>query len=384
MSREAAVLDAEWQVVVLLASPGLETEWLLELERLLRAPLDYRRVDRLLVVHRVSLAAAVNLPPQLSQRVPAWFKSALERRRETAQLRAKRQFQAQARLANKLTQTGIEHRFFKGLTLGQLLHSDLAVRQSNDIDVMIRREDLASANVCLVESGYNSILAHGQADLTGNRLAVALGKDVIYAAKGLPVVELHWRVDNADTRFGKFYSQTLFTLPPNQATPEEFVYLCWHAGKTLHHRLKWLVDIDCYLRLGEQQHSDFCERALVIAREQGVERYVRLALYLLQRTFPWRAQREFIADTPQALQRLGQRIKRRWQTDELAGKDKLVMMRDRFYLPRFWRDRYAMAKSLLLLPTDDVREMLNRRSGMNAGLAKVLVPLLAVRGYWRR
>lgn len=386
MSNElqATLLNHEWQAVVLLASPNLQAVFCPALERLLSAGIDYRRVDQLLTRHRVTLPAAANWPVGLGEYVPQWFVNTLERRRAAAQSRARGQFQIQARLGARLLKAGVEHRFFKGLALGQLLYLDLAVRQSNDIDVMIFRQDLAKANDCLVELGYSSILSAGQADLVGNRLAVGLAKDVIYAAKDLPIVELHWRVDNASTRFGKFYSQTLFNLSPHQATPEEFIYLCWHAGKTLHHRLKWLVDIDCYLRLGERHDPGFSDKALAIAEMHGVERYVLLALFLLQSTFPWHAQREFLGASTPALQRLGHRIEQRWCKDELATKDKLMMMRDRFYLPRLWRDRYAIAKSLLLLPTDEVRGMLNRRSGINAGLAKVLVPVLVVRGYWRR
>lgn len=67
---------------------------------------------------------------------------------------------------------------------------------------------------------------------------------------------------------------------------------------------------------------------------------------------------------------------------ELESGRKLIMAPERFYFPCFWGDQYALAWSPL--PTDDVREMLNRRSGMKAGLARMLVPLLTVRGYLRR
>lgn len=370
--------------MVFLASPAVDAAATTHMSGLIKAGLDFERLRSLLIYHRVVAAASANLSPELSALMPEAFSRWLLGRRAAIRQQAVRQYQTHTRLGVALTRAGVPHRFFKGLALSHLLHADLAMRQSKDIDVMIPREYLFAADACLREMGYNSILADDRAMPTGNRLAVALGKDVLYRAKGMPEVELHWRIDNARTRFSEFYSHALFNLPPDVTTPQECVYLCWHAGKTLHHRFKWLVDIDCYLRIAEAADAGFIGRVLAVAKQQGVERYVLLALYLLQRSFPWHADRDFDNRMPSALKAMGQRIELLWQDEGSKTKGKLRMMWDRFYLASFWSDRFAIARSLLLLPTDDVREMLNRRSGMKAGLARMLVPLLTVRGYWRR
>lgn len=374
----------EWRAAVLLASPNNTLAASNRIAELFKGQFDFQRLRYLLVHHRIVLAAFANLCPELEALVPPDFAKWLRSRHSNLRKKVLHQFQIQNQIGAAFTSAGVQHRFFKGLTLSRLLHSDIAMRQAKDIDVMIHPSSLPVADACLRKLGYTSFLESDQPPQVGNRLAISRGKDIVYHAEGLPEVELHWRVDTACTNFSVYFTLALFDLPSGKPTPEEFVYLCWHAGKTLHHRFKWLLDIDCYLRLGEQDSSVFGDKALSIATEQGVERYVQLALYLLQRTFPWHSHRKFVDVAPYALQQIGQRIERRWCVDEPEIKEKLMMMRDRFYLPAFWGDRFAIATALLLLPTDDVREMLNRRSGLSAGFAKLLVPLLTISGYWRR
>lgn len=370
--------------MTLLASPVLTYATTHRVAGLFEGDFDFERLRCLLVYHRVVPAAAANLSGELKPLVPQEFASWLQARRDVLRGQVARQFQVHSRIRAALAGAGVSHRFFKGLTLSTLLHSDLALRQAKDIDVMIPRSQLPVADACLRKLGYSSLLDDDKASLMGNRLAITLGKDVVYQAPGKPEVELHWRIHNANTRFSVYYSRIMFTLPPRNATPEEFVYLCWHASLTLHHRFKWLVDIDCYLRKGEEADSRFLDEALKIARKQCVDRYVYLALFLLQRSFPWHAHRKFVQQAPNGVVAVGQRIERRWQSDQEVEGGKVSMMWDRFYLASSWRDRFLIANSLLWLPTDDVREMLNRRSGMSAGLARALVPLLLVKGYWQR
>jgi len=373
-----------WEAMTLLASPGLSSANTHRVAGLLADNFDLERLRSLLVYHRVVPAAAANLSGELETLVPKAFSSWLQGRRDVLSGQVVRQFQMHSLIRAALGGAGVPHRFFKGLTLSTLLHSELALRQAKDIDVMIPRSQLPVADACLRKLGYSSLLDDDKASLMGNRLAITLGKDVVYRAPGKPEVELHWRVHNANTRFSAYYSRVLFRLSSKSVTPDEFVYLCWHAGKTLHHRFKWLVDIDCYLRKGEESHSDFLDQVIHIAYEHCVDRYVYLALYLLQRSFPWHAHRGFVQQAPNGVVVVGRRIERRWLSDQEMGAGKLSLMWDRFYLASSWRDRLVMANSLLWLPTDDVREMLNRRSGLSAGLARALVPLLLVKGYWQR
>lgn len=371
--------DSCFKLMALLAVPSVPEAADALLVECVRRGVEPKRLQALLEYHRVIPAAAAK---PLVGLMPSGLCNWLKTEQQQGRRKALRQFQTQVSVSRALAAAGIRHRFFKGLSLAELLYRDISLRHAQDVDLIIERAALAEADRLLVELGYLSSLAGNSAELPGNKLALSMGKDLAYCGQGLPKLEVHWRVDNAETAFCRYYSQRAFFLPSDKPSVEEFVYLCWHAGQSLYHRFKWLVDIDAYLRLAEQRDDSFQEKTLTLAREYDVDRYVLLAIELLRLSFPWHAERKPSLAKP-LVRRIAGRIVARWRVGE-PGCDKVRMMLDRFHLIASWRDRCCVAGSLLFRPTDAARDVLNRCSGWRVKPLQWVVPIFNIAGYIKR
>lgn len=63
-----------------------------------------------------------------------------------------------ASVSERLSQAGLEARFWKGTALSMLLHGDLTTRPSRDIDLLIKPEELLSIRRTLLAMGYEDVL----------------------------------------------------------------------------------------------------------------------------------------------------------------------------------------------------------------------------------
>jgi putative nucleotidyltransferase-like protein len=150
---------------------------------------------------------------------------------------------------DRLEAMGIEAIVFKGPALAMLAYGNLHVRRFVDLDLIVRRADMARAIEVLVQSGY--VPSH---DLTGEQQAVLLRtQHNLQFTRGRVIVELHWQVSaqlfattvTAEELWKNLSVIELNGRAVNTLVTEDLMFaLCVHGSRHLWQRLAWICDID--------------------------------------------------------------------------------------------------------------------------------------------
>lgn len=139
---------------------------------------------------------------------------------------------------------------YKGPTLGERFYGHLGLRVSEDLDLLIRRADLARAAACMKEQGYLP-----EYDLSGDALVQhernACESNFVEPRNGT-LVELHWQV--LPPTLAIHFDEELLWSWPQGAELQGFQYLAprpetlllalsAHAAKHMWSRISWLADV---------------------------------------------------------------------------------------------------------------------------------------------
>ena len=96
------------------------------------------------------------------------------------------------RIVEALTALGIEVMPYKGLALAEVLYGDIALRQSGDIDLLIRPQDLARIRDAVRELGYTPHFALSEAE---ERAYLKSGYEYAFdGAAGPNLLEVQWAI----------------------------------------------------------------------------------------------------------------------------------------------------------------------------------------------
>jgi Uncharacterised nucleotidyltransferase len=145
---------------------------------------------------------------------------------------------------------------FKGPVAAMAAYGDLALRQYQDIDLVVRRVDLLKAVALLVDRGFRIAPESCAPD---NPRRVSRTHEVTLAAPDKSYfVDLHWRLASElegafcpDVELMRDRLETVH-LPQGKVftfcREDLFVALCCHGAKHRWGRLKWLLDIAEILR----------------------------------------------------------------------------------------------------------------------------------------
>jgi hypothetical protein len=174
----------------------------------------------------------------------------------------------------------------KGVTLSQRLYGSPHVRTSSDIDVLIRPENLATADKLLAGLGYRdrqNVMAH----LTERqRAAMLIGShNVGYSNReNRQYLEVHWRSrlwsrDDMETFWRR--RQEMLLLEEALGCPDDatlLLFLCDHGARHWWVRLKWLGDVATMLADGGLQDWD---AVMTLADRLGLHRVFAQAALLV-------------------------------------------------------------------------------------------------------
>lgn len=169
---------------------------------------------------------------------------------------------------------------FKGPALSVTLYDDPALRQSNDIDLLVRRDQALAARRLLQAADYRYRL-----DLTSNEEDRFLRYSNEYALRDPDgsIVELSWALVprhlaldlDADRFFRDSRAIELGGAPVGVLAPhDQLVALTVHGGKHLWERLAWITDVAQLLASTPDLDVDL---SLSRARSAGAERLVLVA-----------------------------------------------------------------------------------------------------------
>lgn len=179
------------------------------------------------------------------------------------------------RLLKQLEAQGIPAIALKGPALAVLLYGDPARRHFDDLDILVRRQDMPAAKKLVLSLGYQRKDQH------------AFHESFVLAKENIEmVVELHWNIMPEDFPFhpdlkGIWERCESLSFGGAQATtlsPEDLLlFLCVHGSRHLWLRLQWLCDVAQLVR--SHPALDW-ERVLAQAKIARGQRMLFLGIFL--------------------------------------------------------------------------------------------------------
>lgn len=231
------------------ARAGLASDVLPQLRQVVQNEIDWDYFYRLARRHSLVPIVYRQLDALMKDQVPA---EVLQRFKKDYQENAARNLifvDELTTLLDRFANQGVDAIVFKGPALAMLAYGDLNLRRFVDLDLIVRRADVARAIEVLTQSGYVS-----SRDLTGAQQSLLLRtQHNLQFTYGRVIVELHWQVSSelfASTVTAEEFWESLSTVELNgrrlkTLSIEDLLFaLCVHGSRHLWQRLAWICDID--------------------------------------------------------------------------------------------------------------------------------------------
>jgi hypothetical protein len=283
-SRATETLPPEHDLLLVCARMNLAEGARARLQRLVGLELDWGRVVRLAVRHGV----APLVYHHLSQTdVSSCADLAVLRQRFFTN--ASNSVMLARELDEVLTrfdEAGIAAIPYKGPVLAAFLYGNLALRESIDLDVLVKPDDVFTAKEMLRQQGYepeNRLTAVQERALLRARTSYFMRFDRALSA-GAIAFELHWRIPAAfpvDERgiWQRLQSARLLDRSWPHFAPEDMLpILCMHGFKHAWNTLKWICDVAELIDRSPELDWDF----VVAQSRRGTSRVLLLGCALAQ------------------------------------------------------------------------------------------------------
>lgn len=185
-------------------------------------------------------------------------------------------------ILSALREGGVHALPYKGPLLAVRLYNNLALRPSGDLDILVRRRDVARAREFLIERGYLP-----KYRISNDRLPFMLASrySETMLRADLAQVELHWAFTNRDVSFALDCDTLLARARttrlggvdlPIMANDDLALVLCVHGAKHRWNRLEWIAGLATLIRTVPDLDYD-----ALLARAQVLRSHRRVLLGLL-------------------------------------------------------------------------------------------------------
>jgi hypothetical protein len=187
-------------------------------------------------------------------------------------------------IAHSLQSGGVESFPFKGPVLGLIAYDDPGLRQSADLDIVVRPTDVEKAWKCLTTRGYrlSRRLDPRQAEfLVARQHNIAFARD-----EGRLLIELHWRIAprlfargfGAEDLWSRLKTTNVKGVELKSLPVEELLMtLCVHGARHLWERLSWVTDLAAVISATDEIHWT---ELLAMAKRTQTERILLVGLQL--------------------------------------------------------------------------------------------------------
>lgn len=152
--KNGANLTAEEQIVLLCSRNSLRDEEYGELRSMLAAKPDFGEVFRLAVLNKTMGLVSKHILHFGTDVIPGLFRRQLLFLNLGNRERNREMFRELSAVLSMLNASGIPYSPLKGAYLIPYIYQDLSVRLSNDIDILIRQEDVEQICGIMKEAGY--------------------------------------------------------------------------------------------------------------------------------------------------------------------------------------------------------------------------------------
>ena len=221
--------------------------------------------------------------------VPEDVRAALRERVQLGALRAGFQVPELLAILEALEARGVAAVAHKGPTLSVLAYGQTGIRDSVDLDLVVRESDVAAAEEVLRQRGYRR---HNPPELRQREEAAwrrAGNAAEFVSGDGWLFVDLHWQICSRrfpfvvdSTRLWSRPARVMLTGREVRVFPAETLVglLCLHGAKDRWRKLMWLCDVDRLIRLSP---SLGWEEVRGFAEQSRCRRAVGLGLLLASR-----------------------------------------------------------------------------------------------------
>jgi hypothetical protein len=188
------------------------------------------------------------------------------------------------KILNTFKARGISAVPYKGPALAASIYGNIALRQFDDLDIIVHRYDVPKAENLLTSLGYRP-----RYQLTSTQRAAFLRSQcehLFTRDDGRSVVELHWEITERHLSFPLDIErlwERLEQIPlggyiiPTLSPEDMLLVLCAHGAKHLWERLGWICDVAELIRVHQNMRW---EQVMAQAGALGGERMLLLGLFL--------------------------------------------------------------------------------------------------------
>jgi hypothetical protein len=273
---------AEWNLLLAASPPERGGADLHGSQFLLRQPVDWHKLLRLADHHGVTSLLYQTLAP-LQDAIPSGALPALRQSCETNIRKSLFLTRELIRILDCLDRLGIEVIPYKGLVMSEVYYGDMALRQSGDMDMFVRKQDVARIKTLVRDFGYTPRVFVPE---DAEQAYIASGYECTFdSPAGKNLLELQWApqprfyaVDfDMDGLFERAVNITFADRAVKTPSPEDLLLiLSMHAAKHVWGRLIWLCDIAQILKRANLNWDWIRSQA----RSLGIERILHITLLL--------------------------------------------------------------------------------------------------------
>lgn len=279
-----APLETEWLLLLAACSDLSTEEKTRRMCQLLGSPVQWNALRRLAENHGV-LSLLTQALVGVGDQIPAEALTTLKQSYQVNLHKALFLSREFVRIVNCLSRAGVEFIPYKGLALAETVYGDIALRQSGDIDLLIRGSDLTRVRDAVSQLGYARHLK-----LSNNEEEAYLksGYECAFdGAAGRNLLEVQWAIQprfyavdlDMEGLFRRAHRVTVAGTEVKSLSAEDlFIVLALHAAKHVWEKLIWVCDLARISKLPTLNWNWIGARA----QELGIARILRITLLLAQ------------------------------------------------------------------------------------------------------
>jgi len=275
----------EWSLLLAASSPDLRDLDLDHIRPLLHQSLDWIATLRLADQHGIISLLYQNFAP-LHDVVPPAVLASLRQSYERNIHKSLFLARELIRVLDCLGGLGIDVVPYKGVVLSEVYYGDMALRQSGDMDLFVRRQDVPRVKGAVRALGYTPRVLIPE-DAEHNY--IDSGYECTFdSAAGINLLELQWALQprfyavdfDMEGLFERAVTVSVADRYVKTPSPEDLLLiLSVHAAKHVWGRLIWLCDI---AQIIKRQNLDW-DWIQSQSQELGIERIVHITLLLMHR-----------------------------------------------------------------------------------------------------
>ncbi|HUQ18326.1 MAG TPA: nucleotidyltransferase family protein [Gemmatimonadaceae bacterium] len=285
MSNSATKTDREVKLAILLSRVPLDTPMIDEARRLAEQGVEWKEVANFATRLLIEPAVFGNLRTFFSEEIDPELLKDFTRRDYFARATALTQTVRVLESYRSMTAAGIDALVLKGPATSVTGYDNPSLRYFSDIDLVIKRVDLAAAQAHLESRGYKPLFD------SQSRESLITGQHALEFEGSGPPVELHWALLPRHLKFDLTPEALWNEAVTIESSGTEFkalaahhlfLYLCAHGAKHAWNSYRWVCDV---AQLARRLTAAEAEKVIALAERTHTKRIVALALRIVRETF---------------------------------------------------------------------------------------------------